>query len=112
MSVYTIPTSTTQPHYSLRVDLDAVTYVLTFHWNARDASWYLDIADEDEVAIVCGVKVSIGVPLAIRSANPAIPAGMLIAVDTSGANSPPGFADLGDRVLLYYFDAESAFGAE
>jgi hypothetical protein len=106
---FVIPTSTTLPHYEIRVDLDGVPYTLEFRWNARDGAWYMHVKNEDDTHLVSGVKVVIGIPLGVRSANAEMPFGVLIALDTSGADEQPGIDELGERVLLYYYSATELF---
>lgn len=105
MTVYLIPTST-DPAYTQRTKLDGVEYVLTFEWNERDARWYFSIADEDGEPIASGVKVVADWPLLRRVVDPRCPPGEIGAVDATGAGEPPGRYDLGERVKIYYYDAD------
>lgn len=106
MAIFTIPTSTTQAHYRQATALDGEDYVLRFQWNARAGGWFLELADADGVPIVSGVRIVADFPLLRRVTDPRRPPGELIAADLSGQALDPGFAELGERVVLTYLDAE------
>ena len=92
------------PWYDFSIDLDSRTSLLEFHWNARDAAWYLSIYDQDENLVLAGRKLVLDFPLLARFLDPRLPAGELFVVDTSAANQPPALTDLGSRVVLLYVD--------
>jgi hypothetical protein len=112
MAVLALPTSLTLTHYEMRLSLDGVAYALVFHWNDRDESWYLDILTDEDERIASGLKIIVGWPLGIRSADLRMPAGLLMAIDTSGEGRQPAIDELGERVILYYYEAETLFGDE
>lgn len=101
----TIPVSNT-PNFTQVTTLSGRDYVLTFHWNAREAAWYMDVADQDEVGITLSRKVTVGFPLITRCVDERRPPGMLMAVDTTGGSADPGLDDFGTRVQLLYFEPE------
>jgi hypothetical protein len=92
------------PWYDFSIDLDGRTFLLEFHWNARDVAWYLTIYDQDENLLLAGRKLVLDFPLLARFMNPMLPAGEFFVVDTSAANEPPGLTDLGSRVVLLYVE--------
>jgi hypothetical protein len=98
----TIPITNPTPRFSQGVDLDGVAFILAFEWNDRDETWSFNLLDSDSVPLVTGVGVRVGLPLLNRHTGIAGPAGVLEAIDTSGAGLDPGFADLGERVQLLY----------
>ena len=100
-----IPTLEDTEHYTERVELDGVLFELTFMWNTRELAWFLSVADADSVALASGVKIVVDYPLFRSVSNADMPAGTMLAVDTSGAGLDPGLTDLGGRVLLMYEDA-------
>ena len=93
-------------HFGFSVELGGVSYALTFRWNDRLEQWCLDVADGDGNALASGVRVVVGVPLLQRFRNPALPTGLLMAVDTDGGDRDPGFEDLGRRVAVSYAPLE------
>lgn len=99
----TIPVSTL-PNFTQVTTLSGRDYVFTFHWNAREAAWYFDLADQDEVLIVSSRKVTVGFPLITRCVDPRRPEGMLMAIDSAGKNQDPSLDDFGTRVQLIYFE--------
>jgi hypothetical protein len=107
MSVKNVPTRTDLTHYDFSMVLDGVTFVLEFRWNLREDAWYFDVRLDDGTNVANGVKVVVDWPLlrGLRSANR--PLGEFVAFDTSGERRDAAIDDLGSRVKLYYFDAES-----
>lgn len=103
MTALTLPLRTDAPRYSIRVDLDAARYVFDFEWNDRAGAWFFDLSDAAGVRLLSSVRVSLGCALLERFADPALPPGVLFAVDTTGADIEPARADLGDRVQLVYY---------
>lgn len=100
-----LPTRTDSPLYTFGVELDGVTYLLTFRWNDREAAWFFDLADSDGDPLMSGRKVTIGTALLARFRTPGLPPGELEAIDTTGAQVEAGFDELGARVQLVYFAA-------
>lgn len=45
------------------IDLAGVTYTLTSKWNDMAQSWYLDIEDESQTPIACGLPFVTGADL-------------------------------------------------
>jgi hypothetical protein len=105
MATWIISTRTDTEYYSKRVELDGVIYELTFAWNTREEVWMLSVADADGVALASGVKVVVDYQLFQSVSNADMPAGTMMALDTSGAGLDPGLKELGERVLLMYRDA-------
>lgn len=85
--------------------LDGTDYILRFEWNSRDVSWYLAIADVDDVPVWGPQKMVPEWRLLRRCVDPRKPPGELFLTDTTGAGAPAGFLDLGVRHLLVYVEA-------
>jgi hypothetical protein len=100
-----IPVTSSAPLYEQRTTLDGQDYIFTFYYNARDFSWYFDIADQDGEAISAGVRVVVDWDLLKRVVDARRPPGLLVANDLSGAGLDPGADDFGSRVELLYFEA-------
>ncbi len=103
-----VPTSV-DPTYVQRTQLDGIEYLLWFRFSAREGRWYADITDQDQVQIASGVKIVAGFLLARGAILK--PPGDLICVDMQSSDADlkdavdPGLLQLGDRHLLFYFDA-------
>lgn len=101
-----VPCRTDYPDYQFQVVLDDVTFTLRFRWSSRESFWYVDVMQEDLTPIRMGVKVTVNTPLDIWDlTDPARPAGILMAVNTSQRHDEAGYQDLGGRVVLYYISA-------
>ena len=108
MSIFNIPLRNDLTHYAFFTTLDGVTYELEFRYNLRSDCWYFDLRLEDGTEVLNGIKLVVNYPLLLGKQNENTPAGVLIATDTTGQKQDPGVADLGGRVTLAYYDAESA----
>jgi hypothetical protein len=105
MAALPLPTKTdgTQ-RYTMRIVLDGSTFLLEFAWNARDASWYIQVSDANANLLLVR-RIAVGTGLLRRFQTLSLPRGELLAIDTSGKDIDPGLADLGDRVQLLYIPA-------
>lgn len=103
--VIILPTSTDTPHYKFEIELDKADFHFAFDWNDRASHWYFSLSDASHTLLLASGRVVVGFPLLNRFRDPRLPAGMLDAIDTSGNDLDPGFADLGDRVKLLYTEA-------
>lgn len=92
-------------HQESQVPIEGRVYTFELRWAGREARWYLDLYDEDHARIYTGIGVVLNFPLAIRCVDDRIWPGVLMAVDTSGANAEPGLDDFGERVKLFYWDS-------
>src|SRR5690242_14218702 len=92
--------------YDQRVELDGVTYILSFTWNARggtNGTWTLSISDAAQTPIVSGITIVSDVLLLRRYKYlGTLPLGDLMAVDLTKTIDAPGYSDLGTLVPLYY----------
>lgn len=105
MSVTVIPTSQTLPSFRERVQLDGVTFQFRFRFNARLSAWFFDVEDETGVPLVLARKVVIDWPFLRQNQHTAgIPAGHILAFDTTLRDIRPLLDDFGTRVLLGYLD--------
>lgn len=100
-----IPLQPGLPHYTIQAELDGTTFTFEFRWNARAAAWFMHLQDAEGVHLVSGVRVVVNWPLVSRYKGEELPAGTLMAIDTSGELEDPGLTDLGARVQLVYLTA-------
>ena len=115
MADYLIPLKSDSPHFDLSIDLSGREYRLEFLWSVRESSWYIRIyTDTDDH--LHSAKLVVNVPIGHRSVDPRsvdprMPAGTLMATDTTGRDLEPTWdestqrGDLGRRVVLQYFEA-------
>lgn len=97
-----LPVQNDTPRYSELVTLDGVAYRLSFEWNDRAASWFLDIGTAAGVPLVTNVRLVVGWPLLSRYRVEGLPPGLLECIDTLGTDTDPAYQDLGGRVVLAY----------
>ena len=110
MAVLQIDTSTQLELYTQQTQLDGELYTLTFRYNRRNESWYLDIADPDGNMLVSGRRCIVESRLTGQFKHKeALPPGELTVFDTTLRQAPPTLSDFGTRALLLYFDQTEAF---
>lgn len=84
------------------ITLGGVVYVLTIKWGELRGVWTMDITRvEDSTVLARGVAMLIGGDI-LKGFGLAI--GSMYMVDTSAKDIDATVDDLGDRVLLYYFE--------
>lgn len=88
----------------MRVELEEVTYELTFRWNVRDEHWYMDLATGG-VTQFHGVKIVHSEDLLATVDYRSVPPGRLIVSDVTGAQRDPDVETFGNEVRLLYEEA-------
>ena len=105
MSTQVLPISADKRFPRHIYDLDGRRYRFDYRYSQRADCWYFDLYDAQDVELVRGVKIVLGVPLLRKVASVDKPPGSLVAIDTSSTGTEPGLNDLGSRVLLTYTEA-------
>jgi hypothetical protein len=98
-----LPIDAAFPRYRVATNLGETQFVLDVHWNGRAEAWYLDLATEDGAPIRSGMKIVLGALLGIRSRDPRMPDGVLVASDLSGEGRDATLDDLGSRVVVFFY---------
>lgn len=88
--------------YTFQCELDKVSFNFAFEWNDRDSGWYMSINDVNGVPLLSGRRVVLNYPLINLYRDTALPLGNIMAFDSTGSDTEPGYSDLGDRVYLAY----------
>jgi hypothetical protein len=89
----------------IRVELEGVTFGFRTYWNARNASWYLDIQDIEGNDISAGKRIGAN---ALLNRSITQMAGDLLAVSLDDTDtSDPGRLDLGQRVIIAYVESDA-----
>lgn len=92
----------------IRKRLDGAQYRLAYRWNTRGEYWAISLYDNDDTALVEGLRINLSRNMLRQFAGLAgFPPGALVAVDTSGTGVEPGRYDLANgRVQIVYLTAE------
>ncbi len=107
----TIPLPTGAAFFAQRVELEGVSYLLDFSWNARQAAWILSVFDADGNALVRGITcVSNRCLLRRYKSNALLPRGDLMFHDPTRTIDVANFDQFGTDVSLIYFLAEEVAG--
>lgn len=107
MSTILLPADASAAHYDFSVALEGRTFGFEMRWNERSGAWFTTISRADGGVLAAGVRLVTGTRLLGRSADPELPPGALLVVDTSDEEREAGRNDLGTRVVLVYVEAES-----
>lgn len=91
-----------QSNWRQRTAIDGRDYILSFTWVQRDGHWYMDLADQDGVAISSGIKLVPTWPLLRGITDARRPPGQMILEDTTGGLAEPAFGELGTKYQLVY----------
>ena len=82
------------------MDLGELEYTYTLTYRERQDAWYIDLFDADGESILLGKRLTVNTAPIWRYRSDAMPAGQIVVVDTSGADTDPTYEDLGYRVRL------------
>jgi hypothetical protein len=95
------------PLYEYRTKLSGVEYWLKFDYSEREDRWSLYLLTASKELYAGPLRIACGRDLLARWRwRSDCPPGVLLALDPSGSldhpGAPPGFADFGRRVRLFY----------
>lgn len=105
MGVYFIPVEYDEPHFEIRVELEARTYAMEVRWNSRAGAYFLTLKSGDGEPIVSSRKMVLGVLLNRLAVGDRAPPGLLTLFDTTRRDEEAGLGELGRRVQLVYVDS-------
>jgi len=92
---------------SFTIELEGDVFGLVFRYNDREARYYVALFDENDVALIVGVKVLLGIPLFDRLQDARRPKGDFLAVGgADGAEPTLGTLGAGvDVVFVPWFES-------
>ena len=111
MSALQVPLeATTSASIVQETELDGTTYRLAFRWNERDAAWYLEVRDLEDVALASGLKLVEGAILLRHLVDERLPPGDFVVINTDAPGETPGRLafSTGQAVLIYADEEELA----
>jgi hypothetical protein len=91
------------PSYTLRVPIDGADFVLRFEWMER-AGWFVGMDDALGVTIFSPKRIVADWDLLQDVTDNRRPRGVLMGIDTTKYGLDPIYEDLGQRVVLVYFE--------
>ncbi len=96
-------------HTTQVMRLDDVSVFLITYQNKVDGLCYLDVLDEDGIAIVQGISLVVGLDLWYRFRYTGkIPPGILFVADRTAPTLDPGLTSFQDKeASLYYQEADA-----
>lgn len=105
MALVKLPVDSLRPNYSFKIDLEGVTYTLSFRYNTRDVIWAMDVADEGGVIILSGIPLVLGTILLERFPDSNIPPGDFFVLNLEDETAEATRDNFGTDVLLMYEEA-------
>ena len=98
-----------ETHASQTLTLDGVRFRLDTYTNKADGAWYMDLYDEDNVALVQGIAIVTGLDLLFPYRYLDVPPGILFVNDQDGPQEDPTLSTfLDEEAALYYQTADEA----
>lgn len=90
--------------YEFNTNFDGVRYFLTWQYNKRNDTWYLDIRDANQTPIL------LGLPALTNAQNLThrfviddfLPAGEIMIADVNGDGADGSFENFGETVSAFY----------
>ena len=99
-----IPIEKTELPQRFQIDLAEATFTLEVHYNEIGDFFTVDLYDVNEVAIVMGEKIALGVPLWSTITHSSLPAPIIIPLDESGNANKITYQNFYESVFLYIDD--------
>lgn len=99
---FNLPIDSNFSNFSQQMDLDGVSYNLTFLYNSSSSQWTLSISDIDEIHIIDGLKLVLNSNLFSQYPSIGLPPGELYCIDTTGKEKEVTRENLGSIIELIY----------
>lgn len=102
MAYLEMPIRSDIPAYFFQIALEKVFYNFDFNWNDRGQYWVMSISDQQEVAIISGIKLVTGIDILEKYKKVGMPLGSFFILDTTGKNTDPNKDNFGVTHFLIY----------
>ncbi len=106
MAIEILQLDSDHEYYESEFLLDNESFRLLARYNKRVDAWFVSLYDAEGEPIAVGRRLTVGNLLFPWLVAQSRPAGQLIALDTTDEDVDPGQYDLGNRIVVMYFDAE------
>ena len=93
--------------FLLRRQFDRVFFRILYRWNIRAGAWYLDIANDLNVAQARGVKLNLGKDKFQPYRYKDVPQGQFDIVDSTNTHTEPTLDTFGGIVEVQYTEVET-----
>jgi hypothetical protein len=105
MALLKMPLSQNLPWYSFTSTLDNATYQFELSYNDRSGRWNLSLQDVTGADIVSGLVLLNGIDLLAYVRHLAVPPGILMVLNDTGADDEPTLGSFLTTHSLYYVEA-------
>ncbi len=104
MAIVIIPIVSIAPKFNFQISLESTVLFLKFRFNTRYGVWVMDIKDAENVPIVEGIIIRVGINL-LSSHQARLPlSGQMIAFNFKNTFEDPDRDNFGSDVQLLYDD--------
>lgn len=112
MAILQIPAQVNESqNFQFTITLDDERWRFAFFTNKIDNSWYWDLFDGDDEAILQGQPLAVGVDLLYPYRYLDVPEGIVFVIDTTGEGKDPQVDSFLERThQVLYADAEEVGG--
>ena len=105
MAVHIIPTPPVGVYrWLLRREFEGRFYRMLYRWNVRGGVWFVDWADDTNLAQVRNVRMSLGKDKLQAFHHLTVPPGTLDVIDSTASSTEPTLSSFGDTVQVRYTD--------
>jgi hypothetical protein len=87
------------------ITLDRKVYRFTARWNEIAEAWFMDIATRAGDMILSGIKITGGVLISARYADPRLPPGYFVVIENAECGCTPRRNDMRENARLIYVSA-------
>ena len=97
-----IPFNASDGNQEFEITLSGVVFKLKFKVNSRLDRWVMDIYNSEDVELLMGVVMVLGVDFLKQYQDVRLPTGQLYLVNSENATVEATIETLGDNIKLYY----------
>ena len=104
MAILQLPISNTDANYRFKTRIEGVDYTFRFRYGRREDSWFMDIRSSEDVLILAGIRVVVGIDLTQSFKHLPIPQGPILVENLENIFQEPDRDNFGTEVLMLYVE--------
>lgn len=102
MALLQLPITNSIANYRFRTRIEGIDYIFRFRYGSREDSWFMDIRNSEDILLLAGIRVVVGIDLTQSFKHLAIPQGPIFAENLEDIFQEPTRDNFGTEVLLLY----------
>jgi hypothetical protein len=92
------------PYWEQNIILDNTPYILSANFNIRDNNWYINLLTNDNIALITGKKLILGIDILNNVYNESRPEGYLLVVPINDVVEEVTRDNMGIEIELIYIN--------